>query len=59
MTTKRNHRDKTITFTCDQCGDDYESDTDDWHDALAEFKDQGGVARQDCGEWMHLCQDCK
>ena len=59
MSTRRHHRDKTITFTCDDCGEEHEVDTDDWHDALADFKGNGGVARLDCGEWLHLCKDCK
>lgn len=59
MATRRNHRDKSMTFECDDCGEEFESQSDDFHAALAEFKDEGGVARMDCGEWMHFCKDCK
>lgn len=59
MTTTRNRRDKTLTFACDDCGEEFESTSDDFHDALDEFKDTGGVARMDVGEWMHFCKDCK
>lgn len=59
MSHKRNHRDETITFTCDACGEEYEADTDDFHDALADFKRQGGRAVLDCGEWLHMCEGCE
>ena len=59
MTYRKNHRDQTGTFECDDCGGEFEADGLDFHDALAEFKDGGGVARLECGEWMHFCKDCK
>lgn len=59
MTITRQHRDQTITFECDQCGAEHVADTDDFHDALAEFKDTGGQVRQECGEWLHLCATCR
>jgi len=59
MSSRRNHRDKSVTFTCDECGGDFETTTDDWGDAIAEFKDGGGVVRQEDGEWKHYCDDCK
>ena len=59
MSTRRNHVDRTITFTCDDCGETFEADGLDFHDALEEFKDNGGVARLDAGEWVHFCGDCK
>jgi len=59
MTTRRNHRDKSMTFTCDDCGEEFESQSDDFHEARDEFKDEGGCARLECGEWMHFCKDCK
>lgn len=59
MSSRRNHRDKTITFTCDQCGETHEADTDDFHDAIEEIKDSGWRPTLECGEWLHLCEDCK
>lgn len=58
MTTQRNYRHETITFICDECGEEYEADTDDFRDALDDFKQHGGRAVQDCGEWLHMCRDC-
>lgn len=59
MTTKRNYRDETVVFMCDECGDEFESSTDAWSDALAEFKRHGGAARKECDEWLHFCKECK
>lgn len=59
MTTERNYREETITFECDGCGDEFESSTDVWSDALAEFKRHGGCARKEADEWVHLCPECK
>lgn len=59
MGSRRHHRDKSITIICDECGGDHETLTDDWNDALADFKDNGGEVRREDGEWRHLCEDCK
>lgn len=59
MTTQKDMRNRTIGFECDQCGEVHETDMTDFHDALDDFKDAGGVARLDCGEWLHFCGDCK
>lgn len=52
---KRGH----IVFECDECGEQYDSQTDDFHDALADAKSDGFEARQVRGEWQHVCGDCK
>ncbi|MEN9935998.1 MAG: hypothetical protein RLZZ387_2577 [Chloroflexota bacterium] len=56
---RKNYADRTITFECDGCGEMFEADGLDFHDALDEYKDRGGVARLEVGEWMHFCEDCK
>lgn len=59
MSIRKNYADRTTTFTCDECGETFEADGHDFYDALDEFKDNGGVARLEGGEWFHLCRDCK
>jgi hypothetical protein len=59
MSIRKNYADRTTTFECDQCGETFEADGLDFHDALDEFKDRGGAARLEVGEWMHFCEDCR
>lgn len=59
MSIRKNYADRTTTFTCDDCGETFEADGLDFYDALDEFKDHGGAARLDGGDWLHLCGDCK
>ncbi len=58
MTVRINHRSKTITIECDECCGDFETNTDDFREAITEFKEAGGKVRMDEGEWTHLCEDC-
>lgn len=59
MSISKNYSDQTTTFECDVCGDTFEADGLDFHDAYAEYKDNGGVARNELGEWEHRCAGCK
>lgn len=59
MSIRKNYADQTTTFTCDECGETFEADGLDFYYAFDEFKDNGGVARLEMGEWQHLCEDCK
>lgn len=59
MSISKNYADQTTTFTCDECGDTFEADGLDFYDAYEEFKDNGGVARLEGGDWEHRCEDCK
>ena len=59
MSILKNYADQTTTFTCDQCGETFEADGLDFHDALDEYKDSGGTARLEDGEWEHRCGGCK
>lgn len=59
MAVRKNWADRTTNFECDMCGDVYEAEGVRFEEALDEFKDAGGVARLDAGEWMHFCEDCK
>lgn len=58
MTISRQYRDRTITFECDQCGDEFPTDSDDFQAALAEAKDACWRPVCEGGEWLHLCPDC-
>ena len=59
MTVRKNHRHHTLTVSCDECGEEHEVDTEEFRDAIEDYKDNGGVARLEDGEWRHLCVDCK
>lgn len=52
---KRGH----VIFSCDECGEEYDSMTGDFHDALGDAKSDGWEARQEDGEWHHYCGDCQ
>lgn len=47
-----------IVFECDKCGEEHLSFTDDFHDALDDFKADGGVARRVGDSWEHYCKGC-
>ncbi len=49
---------RQIVFECDECGAQHPSFTDDFHDALDDFKEDGGTARLVQGDWQHFCKDC-
>lgn len=59
MSFRKNYADRTITFSCDECGETFEADTPDFRDALEDFKLHGGEVRMEDGEWVHLCKDCQ
>lgn len=48
----------TTLFTCDDCGDEIEVDSDDFWEANDLFKSEGGTFRRDSGEWEHICPCC-
>lgn len=59
MTIQRAFYNGPITFVCDECGDELETDETDFTDALDKFKDDGGVATKRAGgDWQHICIDC-
>lgn len=57
MTIRRNRG--GIVFVCDECGDEHPSFTNDFHDALDDFKDDGNAVRNEDGEWKHYCKGCE
>lgn len=59
MSFRKNYADRTITFSCDECGETFEADSADFRDALEDYKLHGGAARLEDGEWVHLCKDCQ
>ena len=54
----KNRREDTCTFVCDDCGVEHQLDGTDFFDALEAAKDDGWRARQESGDWVHLCPDC-
>jgi hypothetical protein len=59
MSITKNYADRTTIFECDLCGDTFEADGLDFYDAYEEFKDNGGIARLESGDWEHRCEECK
>ena len=59
MSITKNYADRTTTFECDECGDTFEADSLDFGDAYDEYKDHGGTARLNGGDWEHRCRDCR
>lgn len=51
-------RNRMIVFECDVCGKEHPSFTDDFHDALADFKEDG-VVRLVNGDFEHYCSECE
>lgn len=56
MTLRRNR--DGIVFQCDDCGDEHPSFTSDFHDALDDFKSDGGQVKLVDGDWQHFCKEC-
>lgn len=51
----------TITFQCDgeRCNDEYDGDSDQFNETLADMKRNGWrVVKDRDGEWCHYCPDC-
>ena len=48
-----------ITFTCDECGEEYGVSGYDFRDAWDAAKDRGWRCfKNDSDEWEHRCPDC-
>lgn len=49
-----------ITFECDVCNNDLDTECDDFQDAINLLKEEGWVTRKINNEWFHLCSfDCQ
>ena len=55
----KNYADRVTIFECDECGDTFEADGLNFHDAYDEYKDHGGIARNVGDQWEHRCRDCR
>jgi hypothetical protein len=51
-------RGKEFVFECDACGDNLETDEDEFHDALNFFKDADWRAEKFDDVWVHHCFGC-
>jgi Fe2+ or Zn2+ uptake regulation protein len=49
-----------IIFMCDECNDDFETDSHDFMTALGRVKEEDWVVKRndDDTEWLHICPDC-
>jgi hypothetical protein len=59
MSIRKDYRIGTTNFECDECGETFEADGLEFHEAYDEYKSHGGVARLVKGEWEHRCEDCR
>jgi hypothetical protein len=58
MTVERQHG--MILFICDNCGEDFDSDTDEFMEAVTALKDEGWkIAKNEDDDWVHFCPGCK
>jgi hypothetical protein len=48
-----------VCFECDSCGENYDSQTNEFHAAWAEAKDLGWRSRKIGQDWVHSCPDCE
>lgn len=47
-----------ITFQCDGCLTELDTDTDDWNVAMSHFRGESWRSVKRDGEWEHLCDGC-
>jgi uncharacterized C2H2 Zn-finger protein len=47
-----------IVFECDSCDEVFDTETDDFADALAMIKRDDWKVRKIAGEWIHCCGRC-
>ena len=51
--------DKTYVFVCDECGDEEDTNREDFDEAREVFKETGTIRPGRHGRWEHLCATCK
>lgn len=50
--------DNEISFECDECGEEYHTDTADFRSALESMKEEGWSNSYHAGEYFHKCAFC-
>jgi predicted RNA-binding Zn-ribbon protein involved in translation (DUF1610 family) len=51
---------RTVHFECDDCGEDFDSETDEFAEAWRKAKSEGWRAFDaDERGWKHYCPDCE
>lgn len=50
---------RTYVFVCDECGDETDTNEEDFHDAVSAFKETGSIRPGRAGSWEYLCETCK
>lgn len=48
----------SVVFDCDGCSNDFDSDTNDSREAVAEVKKDGWIVRKAGDDWEHYCPVC-
>lgn len=56
-----NHRIyKNVVFECDECEDTFDTDTDNFEEAVKAVKDKGWrMFKNKNGDWEHYCSECR
>jgi hypothetical protein len=50
---------RKITFECDGCGDELDTELVDFGDAKEVANEEGWrLRKEDGGDWLNLCPDC-
>lgn len=48
------------SFECDECGDMYDTNEEEFMEAWKECKESGWIVFKDTlGDWTHRCEACK
>lgn len=50
---------RTHVFVCDTCGEEIDTDEEDFTEATEVFKARHAIRPDHRGGWDHLCEDCK
>jgi len=48
-----------VTFECDTCGQQLDTETRDWNVALTQMRESGWSARKIGQDWIHACDECQ
>lgn len=50
---------RIIVFECDDCGEELNTETEDWNEAIEQMRTEEWRAVKSYDEWEHYCPDCK
>lgn len=48
----------SLVIFCDHCSEEEPASTNDWNEAMAEWKEKGWRTYKEKGEWENKCPTC-